>query len=173
MKRRILFLAIIFIFNLPQSVLADSDGSQLSIFAENVTTYDNWNADNTKQLGSLQTSSSLIQGLLSGIVDDPNTNWNQVWYSQGDAWQTDWVSEDSTYADNSDLAVYCGHGYPANNYALDTNITSWNVYSNYLNLGDRDCEWLLTFTCKFLNGDVDNFGYMAKGLHSVCGYKTD
>lgn len=41
-----------------------------------------------------------------------------------------------------------------------------------MRLGDRDLEWLLAFTCNFLNGTKAELGTMMQGLHLANGYAT-
>lgn len=171
-----LILSFMAFLVVPHSAFADQDGSAVGIFAEHVNTYNNWNQNNTKQLGDLNTTDELVSGLINTIVNDPNTNWGYKWYANSDVEEADWNSYDSSFADDYDLSVYTGHGYPSNKFALDTNYQSWNLNGTYsgINWGDRDVEWVLTFTCRFLEGSTpDVYGFVANGVHAVTGYKTD
>lgn len=73
---------------------------------------------------------------------------------------------DHIFADNVDLLIYSGHGLKPNShgaadysFAMNTEQKLKYAYQKYMRLGDRDCEWLVTFTCNFLtSNDLDRIG---------------
>lgn len=127
--------------------------------------------------GSLRTPDDCVLGLKK-IADDPATTW--VWrFNHGDdlACATDWLpprlgGESDLYCDNVDLVAYSGHG-TGNCFNLSTRRDSSRVEANSMDLGVKDCEWVLAFTCNFLKGTWAEFGRIANGVHLVCGYATD
>lgn len=87
---------------------------------------------------------------------------------------------DNKYADNVDILFYAGHGLKPGGHGAKDYCFALNTYGKKtmakqadMKLGNRDLEWLVTFTCNFLHGGLSKVGRIAKGVHSVCGYKTD
>lgn len=176
--RKLLILcvaAIALVAATPVSASADNDGSAVEIGVEWVGQYAGTGSPVQK---NLYTSDSAVGGL-HDIVSDPTTAWGwQFNYGDDLAWELDWRATrlggmSESFTDNVDLAAYAGHGQ-ANKMVLGTEWDSWYVLANSLDAGDRDCEWLLTFTCRYLTGsNPTDFRYMMNGVHLVCGYTTD
>ncbi len=155
--------------------LADADGSSLDILGEACGAYVGTGSP-AEPYGNLYTCYALIQGL-NGIVNDPDSNWNyRFYYENASAWELDWKSSviggnDYRLADDVDLAAWCGHGL-GNVFCFTTCRNDWYTTHNDLGLGDRDCEWLLAFTCNFLNASRQQVGPAMNGLHSICGFDS-
>lgn len=86
---------------------------------------------------------------------------------------------DYQYADDVDLLFYAGHslkpkyhGATDYSFALDYNKSKKYAKQSEMYLGNRDLEWLVTFSCNFCKGGLKSVGHLAKGIHSVCGYST-
>ncbi len=86
---------------------------------------------------------------------------------------------DSDWSDDVDLLFYSGHGLkPGNHGATDYSFAlcydkkKHRAKQSEMYLGNKDLEWLVTFTCNFCNGSMNQIGHMAKGLHAICGYST-
>ncbi|MDI6715567.1 MAG: DUF6345 domain-containing protein [Actinomycetota bacterium] len=131
-----------------------------------------------EQYGNLNTSEDAVAGLYD-IVSDPGTSWNWDFnYGNDLAWERDWKAtgrlggDDSIYTDDVDLNAYCGHGF-ANKFVFSTEMDDWYSTISDIDMGDRDCEWMLTFTCNFLTGSMSTFGPAADNVHLICGYATD
>lgn len=127
---------------------------------------------------SLGTADDAVNGLLSELVGDPDTNWTwEFSYTDSSAWEKDFKKESlggvaPEYIDNMDLAAFCGHGL-GNTLTFDTEKDDWDSTPSDQDLGAHDLEWLLTFTCNFLRGSMSDFGKAADGVHLICGYATD
>lgn len=176
-KRSFLVITCILSLLIPPAsiVYADQDGSDVSIGVEAVTHY---TAGPGTDYPDPTTAWDAVAGLYD-IVSDPNTSWLwQFGYSNGDCWERDWKAtgrlggDDATYTDNVDLNAFCGHGF-GRCYVFTTDIDDWYTTVSDLDMGDRDCEWMLAITCNFLNGTMSQFGPIADGVHLVCGYCTD
>jgi len=129
-------------------------------------------------LGNLDTAPDCASGV-TAIANNSTANWQTplVW-SDYDVWERDWKSStlpggnDYRLADDVDLAVFCGHGEGQNFVMNNANYDHYAALSE-MKLGDRDLEWLLAFTCNFLNGNPSDFGAAANGIHLINGYSTD
>lgn len=128
--------------------------------------------------GNLYSPRSCVHGLYD-IVSDPNTNW--TWgFEWGDsaAWELDWKAygrlggNDYRLTDDVDLNAYSGHGL-GRCFVFNNQNNDWYTTMGDLDMGDRDAEWMLTFTCNFTNGTAAQVGPAADGVHLICGYKTD
>jgi len=92
---------------------------------------------------------------------------------------------DSSYADSVDFAVWCGHG-PVDevgpymrffvNLQEGEKQPADRLYWSEIDWGDKDVDWVVLNTCSFLNGTDTELKQMvsdARGVHLICGYKTD
>lgn len=155
--------------------LADADGSAIQIMGEACGSYAGTSSP-AAIYDNLYSCYSLIQGL-NGIVNDPNSSWQyRFYYENGNAWELDWKSSaiggnDYRLADDCDLVAWCGHGL-GDVFCFTTNRNDWYTTHNDLGLGDRDCEWLLAFTCNFLNASRTQVGPAFNGLHAICGFDS-
>ncbi|WP_066635364.1 DUF6345 domain-containing protein [Desulfolucanica intricata] len=175
-NRKCIFVIMLLLLVVPTSVAyADLDGSEVSIGVEYIS---NYTAGPGAEYSDPTTAGDAVNGL-SDIVSDPNTSW--IWdfsYGNSSARELDWKASgrlngnDSLYTDNVDLNAFCGHGFGMN-YVFTVEKNDWYTTVSDLDMGDRDCEWMLAFTCNFLNGTMANFGPIADGVHLVCGYGTD
>ncbi len=117
---------------------------------------------------------------LKDIVDDPDTGWGwQFSYGEDLAWERDFKDtsrlggDDDYAADDVDLVAWAGHGW-SNKFVFQIQMDDWYAETTEMDLGDKDAEWLLAFTCHFLEGsNRDVYGRVCDGLHSICGYRTD
>lgn len=118
------------------------------------------------------------------------SNNNKKWtvkykYLNNTVWETDFKGaslggKDDKYADNVDLLIYSGHGlkpggHGSSDYAFALNGKHNSKYAKQpeMYLGNRDLEWLVTFTCNFLESkNLNTIGHMAKGIHAICGFET-
>lgn len=157
----------------PGIALADADGSSVGIMTEYVNYYYGYLG-----LPDLNYTDEAVNGLYD-IVSDPNTNWLwSIQWGNDNAWERDWKSShltggnDYRLADDVDLAAFSGHGTGRNFVMNNANYDHYAATSD-MRLGDRDLEWLLAFTCNFLNGTMSQFGSIANGLHLANGYSTD
>jgi len=172
---KLVMLALCLMLLIPSSVYADTDGSNVSIGVEWAGQYSGTGAPYE---GNLDSSDEAVAGLYD-IVSDPNTSWTWDFNFGNDyAWERDWKAagrlggDDSIYADDVDLAAWCGHGL-GNNFLFNNQNDDWYATIGDMDMGDRDCEWILAFTCHFLQGTASNFGRAADGVHLICGYSTD
>lgn len=178
MRLRLLFIVLLgalLVAALSTPVLADADGSALQIMGEACGAYSGTGSP-AAAYGNLYTCYDCISGL-NGIVNDPNSSWTYRFYYQNqDAWELDWKSSaiggnDYRLADDVDLAAWCGHG-TGDVFVFTTDRNDWYTTHYDLGLGDRDCEWLLAFTCNFLNGSNTDIGPAFNGLHEMCGFNS-
>lgn len=175
MRRLGAMLATVLVFALavsPTPAFADADGSSVQIMTEWVNYYYNYQG-----LYDLNTTDECVKEL-DDIIADPNTNWLKGYnWGNSDAWERDWKSStltggnDYRLADDVDLAAFAGHGYGRNFVMNNANYDYFAAISD-MRLGDRDLEWLLAYTCNFLNGTVSELGGMMRGLHLANGYAT-
>lgn len=155
---------------------ADDDGSYVSIGVDWVGTYAGTGAPASVH-GNLASSQQCVEGL-KRIVDDPATSWRwQFDYGNASAWELDWKRTalgGSAYrlCDDVDLVAFAGHGYP-NALQFAAKKSDWQSTPSDMDLGVRDAEWALTYTCNFLKGTPADFGSAANGVHLICGYATD
>jgi len=177
-KKFCIFLSVlIFSMTFSGMAFADDDGNDVAIGVEYVNYYEGTDRP-AAQYGDLNTSDDAVNGL-ADIVSDSSTNW--LWdfsYGNSSAWELDWKStgrlggDDEYYADDVDLVAFSGHGL-GQNFTFNNQNDDWYTTISDLDLGDRDAEWLLTFTCNFLNGTMSQFGPAADGIHLINGYSTD
>lgn len=181
MKRSKAISTLVFILCIamlsPSIAYADVDGNTVEIGVEWVGQYTGTGSP-AQQYGNLNTSDEAVAGLYD-IVSDTRTNW--LWgfnFGNDYAWERDWKAyprlggDDDIYADDVDLVAFCGHGL-GNNFVFSTQMDDWYTTISDLDMGDRDCEWMLAFTCNFLNGSISTFGPAGDGVHLICGYCTD
>jgi hypothetical protein len=117
---------------------------------------------------------------------------NLVWFKNFDngdlaSKESHWDSGgDSSYADSVDFAFWCGHG--------TTEFETPRALRFFVNLvggekqppdkllwseidwGDKDLDWVVLNTCRFLDGTDDQLKQMVNdscGVHLICGYVTD
>jgi len=133
--------------------------------------------DGYSGLYDLNTTDDCVRGL-DDLIADPNTNWQRGYnWGNSDAWERDWKSShlsggnDYRLADDVDLAAFSGHGFGRNFVLNNANYDHYAAISD-MRLGDRDLEWLLAYTCNFLNGTFSELGGMMHGLHLANGYAT-
>jgi len=131
--------------------------------------------------GDLQTPQSCVEGLYA-IVNDSSTPW--LWkfnWGNSSAWELDWKRSGlggNAYrvCDDVDLVAWAGHGVPEGYppaIQFSTYKNDWTSTPSEMDLGYRDCEWALMYTCRFLRGSPSDFGSAANGVHLICGYCTD
>lgn len=155
---------------------ADADGSYVSMGVDWVGIYAGTGAPAAVH-GNLASSQQCVEGLYN-IVSDAATNWNwQFNWGNANAWELDWKRSGlggNAYrlCDDVDLVAFAGHGYP-NAMQFSTKKSDWESTPSDMDLGVRDAEWALMYTCNFLNGTPANFGSAANGVHLICGYRTD
>lgn len=155
---------------------ADDDGSTVQIGVEWVGTYVGTGSP-CANYGNLATSDDCVAGL-HDIVDNGSTNW--LWafnWGNSNAWELDWkrpASGGNAYrlADDVDLVAFSGHGL-GNTLEFNNQHNDWKSTPSEMDLGLRDCEWALMYTCNFLKGTPSTFGTSANGVHLICGYCTD
>jgi hypothetical protein len=155
---------------------ADDDGSSVAVGVEWVGQYTGTGSP-MAIYGNLSTPDDCVGGLYN-IASDPRTNW--LWafnWGNGSAWDLDWKRPSlggNAYrlADDVDLVAFSGHG-TGNNMQFATCRNDWSSTINELDLGLRDCEWALMYTCNFLRGTPAAYGPAANGAHLICGYATD
>jgi hypothetical protein len=154
----------------------DDDGSNVQLGVEWVGQYTGTGAP-LAGAGNLSTSDDCVRGLKS-LVSDPNTSWTTAFdWGNTDVWELDWKRPSlggnaARLADDVDLAAFCGHG-TGNCFDLATKKNDWEVTPSEMDLGLRDCEWLLAFTCNFLEYSPSYYGSAMNGAHLMCGYATD
>ena len=117
---------------------------------------------------------------------------NLVWFKNFgngdlDSKESHWDSGgDSSYVDSVDFAFWCGHG--------TTEFETPRALRFFVNLvggekqppdkllwseidwGDKDLDWVVLNTCRFLDGTDDQLKQMvsdSRGVHLICGYVTD
>lgn len=163
----------------PNFASADRDGNECSVGIETVGNYSAWSDLND----------------LSSPADIGNDI--EKAFKKAKAWKIGYVRKnngvgvsnfkgaslggnDGDYADNVDLLFYSGHSlkpkkHGASDYSFALNTYGKKHYAKQgeMRLGNKDLEWFVTFSCNFLNGDMKKVGRLAKGLHAVCGFKTD
>ena len=155
---------------------ADDDGGYVSVGIDWVGAYAGTGAP-ASVYGNLASSQQCVEGLRR-IVDDPVTSWGwQFNWGNASAWELDWKRSGlggNAYrlCDDVDLVAFAGHGYP-NALQFSTKKNDWQATPAEMDLGARDAEWALMYTCNFLKGSPANFGSAANGVHLICGYATD
>jgi hypothetical protein len=160
---------------------ADADGNTVQIGTEYVGDYTLF----SPVPRDIDVASTAARGVYEQVIQG-NTNWsNKYIWNDSNVWEKDFRSSskggnDYRLADDVDLLVYCGHGvvpgsHGASDYSLIMNNKNDTYYAKQgdMSLGDRDLEWFITFTCNFTNGSMDQIGRLAKGVHQICGYRTD
>jgi hypothetical protein len=155
---------------------ADDDGSYVSLGTDWVAKYAATSSPAAKY-GDRESAKSCCEGL-SAIVSDPATSWRwQFNWGNAAAWELDWKrpglgGNASRLCDDVDLVAFSGHGL-GNDLQFSTQNRDWEATPSDMDLGARDAEWALMFTCNFLNGDPSRYGAAANGVHLICGYATD
>ena len=172
------FLAVATVLSLVVAprAYADNDGAAAGIGVEWVGQYVGTGAP-AANFGNLDTVDECLGGLYN-IAADSATDW--LWdFNWGNelAWELDWKApraggDASAWADNVDLVAFSGHGL-GNNFQFNNHNNDWVTTIGDLDLGLRDCEWALTYTCNFLHGSPSDYGVAANGVHLICGYATD
>lgn len=155
---------------------ADADGSYVSIGIDWVAKYEATGAP-AAQYGDRDSAKMCCESL-KAIVDDPSTNWQwQFNWGNSAAWELDWKRTGlggNAYrlCDDVDLVAFAGHGL-GNDLQFSTQNNDWESTPSDMDLGVRDAEWALLYTCNFLNGDPSKYGAAANGIHLINGYATD
>ena len=174
-------LAAVICLNSPVITMADNDAGAKEIGIACVGDYSSWNG----KLDDLKSPINIANDFANEFADD-DKNWKVKFKHLNNlVWETDFKGkilggEDHIYADNVDILIYSGHGIKPNKYgstdyafALNTKKSSKYANQSQMYFGDRDLEWLVTFTCNFLaSKDLDTIGHMAKGVHAICGFET-
>jgi len=109
-------------------------------------------------------------------------------YSTTWAWETDFRSDtisggqDHFYADDIDMAFYCGHGGP-NGFSFENSTygpSDKNLNYTEARWGDRDLEWFALLSCQVMastNGaglsTSQRWGPAFNGLHEMMGFHTN
>ncbi|MHC4694814.1 MAG: DUF6345 domain-containing protein, partial [Planctomycetota bacterium] len=125
-----------------------------------------------------------------GFYDNLGTT-NLVWFKNDnngdlDSKEANWDYQyDSGYVDAADIALWCGHGPvdaagPYMRFFVDTigglKQSADKLYWSEIDWGDIDADWVVLNTCSFLNGTDTELKQMissSRGVHLICGYKTD
>jgi hypothetical protein len=155
---------------------ADDDGSYVSLGTDWVARYAFTGAPAAKY-GDRASAKACCESL-SDIVSDPDTSWRwQFNWGNASAWELDWKrpglgGNASRLCDDVDLVAFAGHGL-GNDLQFSTENRDWEATPSDMDLGARDAEWALLYTCNFLNGDPGRYGVAANGIHLICGYATD
>jgi len=142
-------------------------------------------ASYTNEVGSLSTPDDFAEGFYNNLGTA-----NMVWFKNFDNGELNSKKShfastgDSSYADSVDIVVWCGHGsredespddrfcrfFVDNQPGLEpTDKLHWSD----IDWGDKDVDWVVVNTCRFLSGTVEQHKQMASGVHLICGYKTD
>ena len=181
-RRTICFclLLSLFLYGNSRQALAGPDGDDRSIGIEVVGNYSNWD-----DLNDLNSPIDIANGVIEEFKNEPKKWKVSYTYRNNAVWEKDFKGvsiggRDNLYADNVDLLIYAGHGvkpkkHGATDYSFALNTKKDTKYAKQseMYLGNGDLEWLVTFTCNFLESkDLDTIGHMAKGLHAVCGFET-
>lgn len=182
MVLRIITLMLITVISVAQfqNVKADNDNGAREIGIECVGNYSTWN-----DLDDLGSPLNIADDFAEAFSNN-NKKWKVSYnFKNNVVWETDFRGaslggRDSTYADNVDLLIYSGHGlkpkgHGSDDYAFALNSKQKSKYAKQseMYLGNRDLEWLVTFTCNFLaSKDLNKIGHMAKGIHAICGFET-
>lgn len=175
---RLVLVGVICVFGLlqPARAVADDDGSIVSIGVDWVGQYTG-TASPGAQYGNLSTTDECVAGLVN-IANDFNTDWQWAFnWGNNNAWELDFkrpAAGGNAYrlADDVDLVAFAGHG-TGNCFVFNNQNNDWTTVPSDLDLGLRDCEWMLTYTCNFLVGPPSNYGAAANGVHLICGYASD
>lgn len=155
---------------------ADDDGNAVQIGVDWVGAYAGTGSP-AARYGNLSTPDECVAGLY-GIVTDPTTSWGWAFnWGNSNAWELDFKRPSAggnagRLADDVDLVAFAGHGL-GNNFTFGTKKNDWYTTPSDMDLGLRDCEWMLAYTCNFLKGPPSNYGSAANGVHLICGYATD
>lgn len=166
----------------PAAYATDDDRFSAAIMTEYVGNYF-FNLDGT-WLPNLTSPYSIAFEIRDDIYEH---GWfSQYAYGDSSVWELDWKSDtlggnDYRLADDVDLAVFAGHGLGRNFIMNNAHNDHYAAVSD-MKLGDRDLEWLLAFTCRFLEGSTATqadlaatkaqLGTMMNGLHLANGYAT-
>lgn len=162
------------------SVKADGDGNAREIGVECVGNYSSWS-----DLDNLESPYKIGNDFADAFQNDKK-NWTVKFrYMDSLVEEKDFRGaslggNDNQIADNVDLLIYSGHGltpgsHGAKDYsfALNTKYDTKYAKQSEMYLGNRDLEWLVTFTCNFLaSKNMKKIGHMAKGIHAICGFET-
>jgi hypothetical protein len=117
---------------------------------------------------------------------------NLVWFKNFDSGdlaskESHWDSGgDSSYADSVDFAFWCGHGTAVSEtpralrFFVDlvggAKQAADKLLWSEIDWGDKDLDWVVLNTCRFLDGTNDQLKQMVsdtRGVHLICGYVTD
>ena len=104
-----------------------------------------------------------------------------------DSKESHWDSGgDSSYADSVDFAFWCGHGTAVSEtpralrFFVDLvggqKQPPDKLLWSEIDWGDKDLDWVVLNTCRFLAGTDDQLKQMVsdtRGVHLICGYVTD
>jgi len=160
----------------PATAYADNDGSNVSIGIDWVAKYVGTGAP-AARYGNVDSAKLCCEGL-KDIVDDSRTSWQwQFNWGNSAAWELDWKKSSlggNAYrlCDDVDLVAFAGHGL-GNTLEFSTQKNDWKSTPSDMDLGVRDAEWALFYTCNFLRGSKDTLGAAANGIHLLNGYCTD
>jgi hypothetical protein len=134
--------------------------------------------------GGLAGSQANARGFVDGLAADGwNVNFN---WGDGNAWESDWRSNDDTWVDAADFVFYTGHA-DQNGWVLsspdDGSLTFSEVGAAPATPGDlwgqQDLEWVIVAACGPLQDDLLATGggdVLARwdgafdGLHTLMGY---
>lgn len=159
---------------------ADSDGDDCEIGIAAVGDYSDWN-----DLNDLSSPIQINKDITEAFSNKKAKKWKIGFRRINTALTKDVFvavslgGKDNQYADNVDLMIYSGHGLLPNKhgsddyaFALDYDGKKQYAKQGQMYLGNKDLEWLVTFTCNLCNGGLKKVGRLAKGIHAVCGYST-
>lgn len=166
--------------SMTDTIKADNDGSAREIGIECVGNYSTWSS-----LEDLESPINIANDFYSAFSDGAK-NWKINFKLTNNAvYENDFKAKslggnDHKYADNVDLLIYAGHGvmpgkYGASDYSFALNTKQNTKYAKQgeMYLGNKDLEWLVTFTCNFLQSqNLDTIGRMARGIHAICGFES-
>lgn len=164
----------------PKKVLADSDGDTCEVGIAVVGNYSYWD-----DLNNLNAPTDIGDSIYSAFKSGKAKNWGIGFQSYNHMVDVNMFKakslggSDHRFADNVDLLFYSGHGLkPGYHGAIDYSFAlcydrgEHRAKQGDMRLGNRDLEWLVTFTCNFCKGSNDEIGRMASGVHSICGFST-
>lgn len=164
----------------PKKVFADSDGDTCEVGIAVVGNYSYWD-----DLDNLNAPTDIGDSIYNAFKSGKAKNWKIGFQSYDHMVDIDTFKakslggSDHKWADDVDLLFYSGHGlkpryHGATDYsfALCYNKGKHRAKQGEMRLGNRDLEWLVTFTCNFCKGSNDEIGRMASGVHSICGFST-
>lgn len=167
-------------FQKPEKIFADSDGDSCEVGIAVVGNYSYWD-----DLSNLDAPTNIGDSIYDAFKSGKAKDWKIGFRSYNQEVDINLFKakslggSDNKFADNVDLLFYSGHGlkpgyHGATDYsfALCYHQGKHRAKQGEMYLGNKDLEWLVTFTCNFCKGSNSEIGRMAKGLHSICGFST-